>query len=371
MNIAAVEFLSWHKSRPKARYDLAASGVPKAPVAELIGDAEAFQAEMDCCAPNGHPKLIEAIARRYGVGEQRVLPTPGASMANFVAAACVADRVQKVLLETPVYEPLRRVVELSGVQVVWVPRRADARGFPGLPDVNAIEQGLREGAVAVMLSNHHNPGGIRFGRDEAAAIAGLCDKHGAYLIVDEVYLDFARLNLGEPLWTAASLNDRVVATGSLSKVYGLGPLRAGWLIADARIAARARNLIDHLHVVDSAPGQVLALRAFQQIERFEERTRAYYRAGRRMLDDWLAARADVSSNRDDGVVFALLEAQGVADTDRLADLLLRQFDTLVVPGRFFGCRRFVRVGFGDSPDDLREALDRIGRAIDTVRTQSY
>jgi alanine-synthesizing transaminase len=369
MNVPPVEFLGWHKARPRTRFSLASSGVPRASVAGLLGDGGAFDAELARCGGYGHPALIAAIARRYGVSEERVLPVPGASMANFVALACVTERGQRVLLETPVYEPLRRAAELLGLEVVPLPRVLDDRGFPGPPDLSVMKQALGDGAAAAMLTNHHNPGGQRLTPEEAGSVAGLCAAHGVALVLDEVYLDFAHVNLGEPLWTAAAHNDCVVATNSLTKVYGLGPLRVGWMVATPEIVQRARRLIDHLHVEDSAASQVLGVRAFERIEEFEDRARSHCRAARSVLNDWLASRRDVTSNRDDGAAFALLAAEGIDDGDRLAEALLRWFDTLVVPGRFFGCPRFVRIGFGASAVELREALDRIGQALDRLRGQ--
>jgi len=367
MIIPPVEYLSWHKNRPRLRFDLAVSGVPNADVAELIGDPRAFRAEMDQCAGYGHPALIVAVARRYAVPAENVLVTAGTSMANFFALACTAEPGRKVLLETPTYEPLLSAARLIGAERVRFERRPDARGLPGQPDQSAVEHGLRGGATAVVLSNHHNPGGVRLSAPELAPLIRLCETHAAHLIVDEAYLDLGYLNRGDPLWTAAALSDRVLATGSLTKAYGLSGLRIGWLLAAPEVIARARNLVDHLHVVDSGPSQVMGLRALRRIEVFEERCRAHYRACRPVLDEWLRGRPDVTANRDDGAVFALLRIEGVQDTALLAELLAREYETLVTPGHFFDGPRYLRIGFGGSAEELAEALHRMGRAVDRLR----
>ena len=48
---------------------------------------------------------------------------------------------------------------------------------------------------------------------------------------------------------------------------------------------------------------------------------------------------------------------------RFADRLLRDFDTAVVPGRFFQAPAHFRVALGIPGDDLERGLDAIGRAL--------
>jgi aspartate/methionine/tyrosine aminotransferase len=60
---------------------------------------------------------------------------------------------------------------------------------------------------------------------------------------------------------------------------------------------------------------------------------------------------------------AFPRVRGVDDTSALVDLLIREYDAIVVPGRFFQAPRHIRVGFGGETNMVREAVSRLDRAL--------
>ena len=64
---------------------------------------------------------------------------------------------------------------------------------------------------------------------------------GARVLVDEVYLDTV---FEDPPGSCVHLGQSFVATGSLTKAYGLSGLRCGWIIADAEFARRVWRMQD-------------------------------------------------------------------------------------------------------------------------------
>jgi hypothetical protein len=61
------------------------------------------------------------------------------------------------------------------------------------------------------------------------------------------------------------------------------------------------------------------------------------------------------------VVFPRL--RGAVSADAFAERLLRDFETAVVPGRFFEAPAHFRVALGIPGDVLERGLDAIGRAL--------
>jgi len=55
------------------------------------------------------------------------------------------------------------------------------------------------------------------------------------------------------------------------------------------------------------------------------------------------------------------------DTERLDERLRGQYDTAVVPGRWFEMPDHFRVGFGLDADDFEAGLRRLGLALDDLR----
>jgi hypothetical protein len=356
----------WTKTLPRVTYNLSSSSAPPASPEDFGAKPEDLSAAE--LGPYGHPELIAALAERYAVPAESVVPVPGASMGVYLALVASLERGDTVLVEAPTYETLPRQIEYVGGRAEWFARQ-ESRHWS--PDLSAVEAGLRRGARAVLLNNLHNPSGLRLADEDLAELVELTDRYGATLIVDEVYLDYAYINLGGRPCTAATLGPHVVATSSLTKAFGLGGLRAGWLFAAPEIAERVRRAMDHTTVNNSSPSMNLAIRALANIERLEARTRRFYELGRPVIRDWLESRPDLSCAGNDGALFVFVNLGPELDAQRLVDLLADKYDTLVVPGRFFDSPHHIRMSFALEPARLREALDRLAAAIDEARKTGF
>jgi aspartate/methionine/tyrosine aminotransferase len=55
--------------------------------------------------------------------------------------------------------------------------------------------------------------------------------------------------------------------------------------------------------------------------------------------------------------------QDVEDTSAFVDYLIREHDTIVVPGHFFQAPQHIRVAYGGDTEIIREALARLARAL--------
>lgn len=359
--VRPVEYLQWAKRHRRCRFELTASGMPPPQRSEF--DSRAEPTSSTAHAGYGDPVLTKLIAERSGVSADRVLSTCGASTANFIALAAVTDPGDRVLIEQPVYEPLSRVAEFLQLQPVALPRPGESRFAP---DLEATAAALRDGLRAVVMSNLHNPSGLLCPDDVMQTLGELCARHGVTLIVDEVYLDFARLN-GSGGRSTARLGEHVVVTSSLTKVYGLGYLRAGWMIAKAEIIGRARQVMDHIMVDNPGPSEWAAVGALRNLDRLGERTQRVYQQNYPLVRDWLASRDDLISCGNDGAVFEFVRLAGTDDTRPLCELLASEYETQVVPGEFFGAPGHVRIGFAVPSDVLKEGLSRLSKGLDHFR----
>lgn len=353
-------YLRWHKTHRRVRFELTGSGAAPVDPADFFGPARAVR--VDVGGPYGHPRMIEGIARLYGVSPDRVLPVPGTSCANFVALAVAASRGDTVLIEQPVYDPFVRAATFLDLQIRPILRSA-------VNDFAVVAASLQSAlehhrARAVVITNLHNPGGRRLTRAELQVLADCCADQNVCLIVDEVYLDAAHICLGEPRWTAAALGDNVLVTSSLTKVYGLGGLRAGWLLAWPKHMEKARDLVDLLHADFPAPAADLAVFALSNLEALEKRYQTQYEAGRAVFTRWLESEPRVGVYPNHGALFECVRLpHGIHSVDFNARLAA-DAATQVVPGRFFGLDDHIRIGLAVPRDDLAEGLRNISRTLD-------
>lgn len=349
-------YLEWSKAHGKVSYNLAISGVPPCDVTLLSPSVDDFTMTAD--NEYGWQPLLDRIAKRYDVDADCVVLAHGTSMANHLACAALLEPGDEVLLESPSYDPLRVVPEYLQCKVRELERRAED-GYR--LDIELIERVLTPRVRLVIISNLHNPTGALTTRAELERLAALADTYDFRVLVDEVYLEWLYGAKGEPR-SAINLSPRFVTTRSLTKVFGLAALRAGWVLAAPGLADRMKRLNGLFASSMSHPAERLAARALDHAALLLESQRDRVARNRKLVTGFVEGHPKLSWVRpEEGTVgFVRLSSGGV---DRLVERLLTEYDTLVVPGRFFGVEDYFRIGFGMDAAVLKEGLRRLGSGL--------
>jgi hypothetical protein len=320
---------------------LCASGARPRDLGPLVRDARLDDEDADV-------RLREAIGNRHGVAAERVVLTVGASEANAVVALAFVRPGDEVVVERPAYEGLPGLCQWLGATVRRVERRPE-RAFA--LDLDEVAAAIGERTRLVMLTHPHNPSGRPLTLAEITRLRALSTARGVPILVDEIYRD----DLADPPPVAAAGEGLVITTSSLTKVYGLGALRAGWIIAPGDIAARLDEILDWLHVVPPQPSVALALAAWPHLDAWRRAEQETITAARAVLDEWRARTGLLPGPITGGMPFycaALPEADDRAFCARLAARGLS-----VPAGSFFEAPGTARIGFGRLPPErLRAAL---------------
>jgi aspartate/methionine/tyrosine aminotransferase len=356
-----IEYIRWIEGRPeRATHDLATSDLRGERPAPGQVVPSTLEGRPD---PADDVELHEQVAENYGVDPSRVLTTAGATHANVLAIAGALSVAEgdRVLVELPGYEPLRRTPEAMGATLDRF-RRTGEDGYALDPErVGAATVG---DTALVVATNRHNPTGTLADRETLAAAAAAAREDGARLLVDEVYAPYTvdpdGGAFGGP--TAAGL-DGAVVTGSLTKFHGLGGLSVGWVVADETFLEGVRDALAYLPV-QATPSVALGRRALANGDAIAAATREKLRANHGRLVEFVDARDDVVGTVPDGSPFAFL-AHESADGDAVADAADDR-DLLVVPGRFFEDDERFRVSLGGDPDEMAAALDVLGETLDAL-----
>jgi len=341
-------YMRWAKEHAAARYNLANSGI----LGVETGDLEPGDVLVNGPNRDGYPPLLEAIAVRYGVSPEQVVPSEGTSGANFLAFAALLSPGDEVLVEQPTYEPLLAALSFLGAKVRRFARRFEDGYHLDLDDLRKAMSGK---VRMVVITNPHNPSGVFLPAEEMAEAVRIAG--GAHVLVDEVYQDIVASG------SHVHLGPNVLVTSSLTKCYGLSGLRCGWVLCAPELARRLLHTRDFMGAVGSMPSDSLAVAAFRQLPRLEARTRAILDPNVRMIHGFLQEHGDVL----DCVVppramkvFPRLRKE--EDSQGLHDRL-RELETSIVPGRFFEFPRHFRLGFAVLPEDVGEGLRRLSRVL--------
>jgi aspartate/methionine/tyrosine aminotransferase len=362
MRCPEIEYMSWAKRHRAAAIDLTSSGAPPCPLRLLAPGPGALAIQHE--PGYGWPPLLAALAARYRVPVRSVLPVSGGtSLANWLACAAVLEGgggATEVIVERPTYEPLHRLPRSLGCRVRRLERRlADGYAL----DLEALRRLVNRRTRLLILSDLHNPSGARLDRSALRAAAELLAGVGGFLLIDEVYLEST---WAEQTASAVRAAPNVVTTSSLTKAYGLGGLRAGWLLAPPEIADRARRIHDYLGVNGVAPGERLTVLALRRLARIRARVRPALARNLESLRALLAAEPRLRCHLPPGGTVAFPRLPAGLDGDAFADHLRRRYATAVVPGRFFEAPRHVRIGLTAGPATFRRGLANLRHALDDL-----
>jgi len=156
-----------------------------------------------------------------------------------------------------------------------------------------------------------------------------------------------------------------VCTSSLTKAYGLGGLRCGWIVAEPDLATRMWHIKDLIEPSAPHPAEQLSVIAFRRLDEISARAKAMIDTNRALFLDFLrsCSQLDVAMPDHGTCVFPRIK---YGDSDRLFGLLHDHYDTDVVPGRFFEMPDHFRLGIGVENSVLKGGLERLQKALEAA-----
>ncbi len=354
---ARTRYIDWAIAHyGKAEADLASSGMP------LRRLDAAKLAELDLDAPAAPAALTEKIAQYNDVPEAEALATLGTSQAIFSTYATLLSAGDDVLVEAPGYEPLRRAAEGVGAHVREVerPRRG---GYALDPDRFASMMTPRTRVIAV--THLHNPSGVAADPSALLELARMAEARGAWLMVDEVYAPFAHPPVqGVFSRSARKIHPSVVAVGSLTKCFGLGMHRVGWMLAPAEVIRDARATListcGHLPSSHAAIGASL----LADVDAYWSATSRALEGRRAIVDAWLARHPALELSAHPSGIFGLLHVPGATDLLPHVERWIAERGLLVAAGTFFGAPDALRLSWATlGGEDLSRALDALADGL--------
>lgn len=348
-------YMTWAKTHPSAKYDLAGSNLLHCSLDDLRGGRESL--ELFAKNDDGYPPLVEAIAQRYGVSTERVATATGAAGAAFLTLGALIRPGDRVLAEFPGYDPLVGAARFLGADV----RMFDRTWREGWKiDPDRLAQELTPTTKVIILTNLHNPTGVYTDPWTLMAIADMADAIGAKVVVDEVYLESISDLDTTP---AATRSDVFISLNSLTKAFGLAGLRVGWALADPATVRRIRRVRDVVDGVGSVPSERLGVLAFEQIDRLLTRARHILEPHALMLRRFVETRDELDWVAPAGGPIGFPKLVDRDDAEPFVEYALEHFGVGVVAGRHFGAPAHFRVAVGGRRRNVEEGIEALSQAL--------
>ena len=292
---------------------------------------------------------------------------PGVVPALHLASLALTEPGDGVLTVTPIYPPFLRVAERTG----RTPQQAamaepEAPGEPWRLDLEALEAAITPRTRLLLWCHPHNPTGRVWRRDELAGLAELVERHGLYVVSDELHCDLL-LEEGArhvPLAVAfPELAARTLTLWAPSKTFNLAGLTTACaVIPDATLrrsfAAAIKGLVPDGNVL----GLVAAEAAYGQGDPWRQALLEVLRNHRRALAERVARWPGVTMSAPESTYLAWLdlrESPALAGEDSPQRALLERAGVALSDGADFGWPGFARLNFGTTATQLEAALARL------------
>jgi histidinol-phosphate aminotransferase len=186
--------------------------------------------------PDMHAEVVRArVAGALDWPEAGVVVAPGS---NFLVLA-LALAARRILDTSPSFAYYEGAAKLSGTPYRGVPLD---EGF-SLP-LEGLLAGMEGGAGVLFLASPHAPTGTLFPEEGVRRLADRARALGWVLAVDEAYCQFS----GSDHRGLARGNPSVVLLRTFSKAFGLGGIRAGYLLGAPEVAARLQAMLPPFNV---------------------------------------------------------------------------------------------------------------------------
>src|SRR5437016_5591405 len=272
----------------KVKYDLSESGVEALTLDEITRDPkELLKTRLGYAEGVGREAtrtLIAGINPGHDAGN--VMITTGTSEANFLTLASLVSSGDEVVVVMPNYMQVHGIATALGARVreLWL---REERAWT--IDLDALAAAVNARTKVICVCQPNNPTGQILSPGEVAEIVRVADRHGAWILADEVYRGAERS--GEESPTLSGRGARIIVTRALSKVYGLPGLRIGWLVAPPERVEDALEIKDYTTIAPATISEVLAEIALERRKQLLERARFLVNDRWPMLEDWAGGRS--------------------------------------------------------------------------------
>ena len=344
----------------RVEYNLSESGVEPLTLGELLdlGGAIAMSdTQLGYGQSNGSDELRSRIAALYtSASADDIVVCNGSAEANFLAMWHLVRPGDEVAILVPTYMQTHGLARSFGARVVEIPMYEE-HGWQ--PDPDEVRARITNRTRVVVVTNPGNPTGAVLDDTSRRAILDAVTQSGTWILADEVYTGAERS--GPETASFYGSYERVIATGSLSKAYGLPGLRVGWAIADGDLAEAIWSRSDYTTI---SPGELTDRLAGVALDptirpRLLHRTRSIISTGLSTLTEWMEETGGFSYRLPDAGALCFARYSADIPSDELAERLRVERSVLIVPGSHFNLGRYIRFGIGLPTLRLRRALERM------------
>ncbi|HWP10418.1 MAG TPA: pyridoxal phosphate-dependent aminotransferase [Ramlibacter sp.] len=304
----------------------------------------------------------------------------GASELIAMATNALLDDGDELLLPAPDYPLWTAAASLSGGTPVHY-LCEEANGW--MPDLEDIKRKVSPRTKGIVVINPNNPTGALYSDDLLRGIVRIARENNLVIFADEVY-DKVLYEAAKHTAIASLSEDVLTLTfNSLSKSYRSCGYRAGWMVVsgDRKPAAdyiEGLNMLSNMRLCANVPGQYAIQTALGGYQSINELVcdGGRLRRQRDLAYELITAIPGVSCVKPTAALYMFPrldpKVYPIADDRQFFLELLQETRVMLVQGTGFNWATpdHFRIVFLPHEDDLREAVGRIARFLESYRKRT-
>jgi aspartate aminotransferase len=287
------------------------------------------------------------------------------SLTNIFEAIC--NPGDEVIILTPYWLSYPEIVKLADGVPVFI-RGEKANNYK--VTAAQIEAACTEKTKALILNSPSNPSGMIYTREELEAIAEVAVRKDFYVVSDEMYEHL--IYEGEAV-SIASFNEeiykRTITCSGVAKSYSMTGWRIGFTGSSKEIAKLMASVQSHQTSNPNSIAQKAAYEALVGPQDSIHQMHAEFKKRRDFMYQRICEIKDISALKPQGAFYLFVDiskllektyqGEKVSDVDRLAKILIEDYNVAVIPCADFGFADHIRLSYAISMEQIKKGLDRI------------
>ena len=323
---------------------------------------------------SGTNDLKEAISKKFkdfnhlDYGTDQIVISNGGkhSLTNIFTA--LINPGDEVIIPAPFWLSYPEIVKLAGGVPVIVTTTKEQNFKLTAED---LEKAITDKTKAVVINTPNNPTGMLYTEEELRAIADVVVRNDIYVVADEMY---ENLVYGEEKHISiASLGkdiyDRTITCSGLAKSYAMTGWRIGYTGSSKEIAKMMGSVQSHQTSNPNSIAQKAAVEALNGPQDSVAVMHAEFDKRRKYMYERICKMPYISTIEPKGAFYVFVDANEVIgklhhsekidSIAKMADILINEYNTAVVPCADFGFENHLRLSYAISIEQIEKGLDRI------------
>jgi aspartate aminotransferase len=296
------------------------------------------------------------------------------SLTNIFTA--ILNPMDEVIIPAPYWLSYPEIVRLSDGIPVYI-RGGKEQGYK--VSAKQIEEACTDKTKALILNTPNNPTGMVYSREELEEIAEVAIRKNIYVVADEMYENL--IYKDEPHVSIASLNDeiykRTITCSGVAKSYAMTGWRIGYTGSSPEIAKLMGSVQSHQTSNPNSIAQKATVEALLGPQDTVATMKEEFNKRRQYMYSRVIKMPHVHTLEPEGAFYLFIDVSDVLDkkyndekvetTDKLATILIEEFNVAVIPCADFGFDDHIRLSYAISIEKIQKGLDRIENFLTQVK----